>query len=144
MAIYYLTEVVWPARDDMSGRPLEFRLVAQCRTLEDCNRQAENRAKRHRESGFDAALEAWWGGDGERVHYYHRATERPGRFWKGMKPKTEKPKSPDVGVPLDAKITAKTEEASLGTSRGGEEPGEGPQDRPEKREDEDLPPISGT
>ncbi|MBV9566737.1 MAG: hypothetical protein JO172_01230 [Hyphomicrobiales bacterium] len=134
MAIYYLTEVIWPAGDDMSGRPLEFRLVAQCSTPVDCDRQAENRAKSHAENGFDASRDAWWGGDGERVHYYHRSTERPGRFWKGMKPKAAKPQTPGVGA---------TREGSLPRAGDGEGPGEGPQDKPENREDEDLPPIIG-
>ncbi|MBV9520251.1 MAG: hypothetical protein JO068_19265 [Hyphomicrobiales bacterium] len=134
MAIYYLTEVIWPVGDDMSGRPLEFRLVAQCSTPADCDKQGENRAKSHPESGFDASRDAWWGGDGERVHYYYRSTERPGRFWKGMKPKAAKTKTPEVGIT--------PEEAALRTG-DGEKPGEGPQDKPEDREDEDLPPILG-
>jgi hypothetical protein len=142
VALYYLTEVVWPAGDDMIGRPLEFRLVAQCATLADCDRQAETRAKSHGESGFDAERDAWWGKDGERIHYYHRTTDRPGRFWKGLKPKLLKPKGLEPTTKSESQGSSAKPEPT--PAARGEEPGQGPDDKPEDREREELPPIPGT
>jgi hypothetical protein len=82
----YLTEVVWPAASDMAGRPFNFRLVAQCATKTDCDKQAQGRAKAHAESGFDSSRDAWWGRSGDRVYYYHQTNSRPGRLWNGIKP----------------------------------------------------------
>jgi hypothetical protein len=152
-ALYYLTEVVWPADGEMSGRPLKFRLVAQCATVSDCDRQAESRAKAHPESGFDASRDAWWGRDSDRIHYYHRTTGRPGRFWNGLKPKNpdsqiQKPETLEASTLLKP-TTPESEEAATQarpvTAAGhGEQPGQGPDDRPPDRESEELPPIPGT
>ena len=143
VALYYLTEVVWPAGDDMIGRPLEFRLVAQCATPADCDRHAETRAKSHGESGFDTERDAWWGKDDERIHYYHRTTDRPGRFWKGLKPMLLKSKGLDPTAKSESQGSSAKPEFPL-RPPGARSLGKGPKDKPEDREREELPPIPGT
>ena len=91
MTSFYLTEVVWPAESAASGRPLNFRLIAECTSKAACEQQAERRAKSHAESGFDASRDAWWGKSVERIHYYYQTTKRPGRFWNGVKPGSADP-----------------------------------------------------
>jgi hypothetical protein len=132
MALFYLTEVVWPAGDEMSGPPLTLKLVAQCATMADCDKQAEHRAKRFHENGFDSSRDAWWGQTGDRIHYFYRSTSRPGRFWNGMKP----------GLKPENERAAMEELAGASTS-DREDTGRVADDNPVDRESEDLPPIPG-
>jgi hypothetical protein len=134
---FYLIEVVWPADGDLTGRPLNFRLVAQCVTKSDCERQAEGRAKSHAENGFDSSRDAWWGKSDERLHYYYQTTSRPGRLWNGMKPGAGK--ADPHGVRADPRQRP-AETSSAGNS---EEAGEGPDDQPIDREKQDPPIIAG-
>jgi hypothetical protein len=67
---------------------LKFRLVAEG-TKAVCEMQAESRAKKHDENGFDSTRDAWWGKSGNLVHYYYQTTRRPGRFWTGAKSRSE-------------------------------------------------------
>jgi hypothetical protein len=130
---FYLSEVVWPEDSEMTGRPLKFRLIAECASKTACDEQAERRAKSHVESGFDSSRDAWWGKTADRVHYYHQTTTRPGRLWNGMKPASKEIARPPARVDDEAP-----------SSTTGEQAGEGPDDKPEDRESEDLPPLAGT
>jgi hypothetical protein len=136
MTSFYLTEIVWPADNEPSERPLMLRLVAECVTKGDCDRRAERYARSHVENGFDSSREAWWGKTGDRIHYYQQSTSRPGRLWNGMKPGTAEAKQ-DVGT--DARLPSTTN-PSTGDR---EEADEGPDDEPINREDRDTPSMPG-
>jgi hypothetical protein len=130
VTLLYLTEVVWPADGEPTGRPLRFRLISQCATKTDCEGQAERRAKSHAENGFDTSHDAWWGKTGDRVHYYYQTTSRPGHLWNEGKPENGEANQ-DGDADAQASRTVPVGER--------EEAGEGPDDEPVNREDRDTP-----